>query len=411
MSSDRGARRAFALTWIAYASYYLCRKGVAVSKARLVTELGIAEPALAAIDTAYLVAYAFGQFASGLGVQRFGGRKMIAIGMIGSALCCAAFGASTAAWALVAAFAVNGLFQSTGWPAGTQVMAAWYGRRDRGTAMGLWATCYQVGGFAATALATALLASFGWRSAFFVPAVWVAIWGLVVLLALEERPPSAASEPAVADGDHDRATLRVVLSNPKVWVVGFAHCCLKIVLYGLIFWLPYYLHTAVGYDVATSGYLSVSLEVGGILGTIVSGVLSDRAGGRHRSGVAAIMMLLLGFALVGYGLVDSRSAVVQALCIAGLGFLLFGPESLVAGAAAQDLGGARDASMSVGAVNGIGSLGGIVQGWLTLGLRDAFGWTGVFYGFFVLAVTGALALLVAWKGWRGPLARSSVSPS
>ncbi|MCC6525488.1 MAG: hypothetical protein IT373_22750, partial [Polyangiaceae bacterium] len=52
---------AFALTWLAYASYYLCRKNFGVVKAKLDLDEGW----LVAIDTAMLAAYAVGQFASG----------------------------------------------------------------------------------------------------------------------------------------------------------------------------------------------------------------------------------------------------------------------------------------------------------------------------------------------------------
>ena len=43
-------------------------------------------------------------------------------------------------------------------------------REKRGRIMGLWSTCYQVGGIAATAFATWLLVHYGWRTAFLGPA-------------------------------------------------------------------------------------------------------------------------------------------------------------------------------------------------------------------------------------------------
>lgn len=401
MSAPAGRRRAFVLSWLSYASLYLCRKGVAVSKARLVRDLSLTEGTLAAIDTAYLVAYAFGQFASGVAVQRLGARRVIAIGLAGSALASFAFGASTAGWVLVVCFAVNGIFQATGWPAGTSIMANWYPSRERGAAMGFWATNYQAGGLAGTALATLLLAHFGWRVAIAGPGLWLLVYAVVVLVALRERPaPSVAPDGAPSDAP-DVAPgrtapvggLRTALRDPAVWVVSTAHVCLKVILYGLLFWIPYFLHTAHGYDDATAGYLSVALEGGGIVGTIVSGRLSDLAVKRGRGFVAAGMMLLLTAVLASQALLPAGGPpVMHAAWIAAVGFFLFGPESLVAGAAAQDLGARHGTSVAVGVVNGIGSLGGILQGVVTLGLRDAFGWSGVFTGFAALSFLGAVAL-------------------
>src|SRR5262245_25208031 len=103
--------RVFALTWISYASYYLGRKGLSVVKSRIDDELHVGVTALGAIDTAYLVAYAIGQFVCGALGDRWGARRMIAWGMLASAAACLVFGASSSVWIFLAAFAANGLFQ------------------------------------------------------------------------------------------------------------------------------------------------------------------------------------------------------------------------------------------------------------------------------------------------------------
>src|SRR5262245_14917076 len=97
--------RALGLSWLAYAVYYLGRKGFSVVKATVARELALDASALALIDTGYLVAYACGQVPSGLAADRWGPRRLVALGMLASALACAAFGASHAAWLLFACFA------------------------------------------------------------------------------------------------------------------------------------------------------------------------------------------------------------------------------------------------------------------------------------------------------------------
>jgi sugar phosphate permease len=398
-ASTRGRTRVFSLTWLSYASMYVCRKGYAVSKARLVAELGITEATLAAIDTAYIVAYSLGQFASGAGVERFGGRKMITLGLVGAAAACFAFGLSHAGWALLVFWALNGLFQSTGWPAGTSLMALWYPARERGAAMGLWSTNYQVGGFLGTMLATALLARFGWRVAIGGPGLWLLAVALAIFFLLPDRPPrtdTGAEAAALGVSPPPPGGFRTAMRDPAVWIVATAHVCLKVILYGLMFWTAYWLHTARGYDEATAGFLSMTIEVGGIAGTIVAGRISDLAVRRGRAFVAAFMLLLLALSIGALAFAPQPSQlgwITHALWLAAIGFFLFGPESLVAGAAAQDLGARHGTAVAVGAINGIGSLGGILQAGVTLGLREAYGWPGVFLGFAVIAVVGAAALL------------------
>src|SRR5436190_9915942 len=187
--------RVFTLTWLSYATYYFARKNFPVAKRTIQTELGISTSGLAVIDTGYLATYAIGQFAGGWLGDRIGSRRLIGYGMIGSALLIAAFGTSSSATLFALFFGLNGFVQATGWPGNVKAMAAWYGPSERGAVMGFWSTCFQVGPLAATALAAYLLKHFGWRAAFFGPAVWVGLVGLLVLLFLqekttEEQPPT-----------------------------------------------------------------------------------------------------------------------------------------------------------------------------------------------------------------------------
>ena len=153
------ARRAdvFALTWIAYASYYLCRKQLAVTKAALAEQLHLSLGTLGAIDTGYLVAYAAGQFASGMICDVIGPRRLVGWGMLACGAATVAFGLGSTGNVFAVSFALNGLFQSTGWPGNVKAMSAWLEPSERGRVMGWWSTCYQMGGLVATAVATRLL--------------------------------------------------------------------------------------------------------------------------------------------------------------------------------------------------------------------------------------------------------------
>ena len=91
--NERRADRyvAWSLTWVAYASYYLGRKGFSVVKSTLHHSLGVNERTLGLIDTVYLAAYALGLFFSGYVGDRVGARRLIVWGLGISALCCAGF--------------------------------------------------------------------------------------------------------------------------------------------------------------------------------------------------------------------------------------------------------------------------------------------------------------------------------
>ena len=390
------------LSWIAYASYYTGRKGLSVSKTSLHDRLGVSEGALGAIDTAYLAAYSAGQFVSGFAGDRIGSRRLVGAGMLASAIACAAFGASSTALLFGVFFCLNGLAQSTGWPGTTRSMAEWTTRENRGSVMAFWATCYQVGGVLATGLAAFLLGRYGWRAAFFGPALWLAVVGVAVWLWLAPGPAvAAAGETATRER---RAAQRAVLRNPVLWCYGASYCTIKFIRYALLFWLPYFLAKKRGYGEEQAGYVSTAFEVGGVVGVITLGIASDRLKRYSRSLLSAVGLVALTLALLSYSRIDSSSTWTNVIGLALIGAALFGPDALLSGAASQDAGGPHAAATAAGFVNGMGSVGAVLEGIVVPAISKRYGWEAVFHLFIALALLGALLLVPTLKSAPSPRA-------
>jgi sugar phosphate permease len=410
---DRRKRAlAFGLSWLAYATYYLGRKGFSVVKKPIHDSLGISEATLGRIDTAYLTAYSLGQFLSGYMGDRIGARRLIATGMLLSAAACAAFGSASSALAFALIFAVNGLAQSTGWPGTTRSLSEWTTVENRGPVMAVWSTSYQVGGFAAVWFAGSLAAAYGWRSVFTVPALVIAAVGLLVLFFLPSpkiipsTPPTASPPPtteslvpdvAASDELEQRRERRLaqmaVVKNPTLWFFSASYACMKFIRYALLFWLPYYLATSHGYSTKLSARVSTAFEAGGFAGVIVIGILSDRLRGIGRAGLSFLSLASLGFAFLALVYFGTDDVFTNVVLFAVIGALLFGPDSLLSGAAALDAGGPRAAAMATGFVNGVGSLGPILQGLVVPWLKARYGWNAIFFTCAALSLVGAIAII------------------
>ena len=392
--------RVFLLTWVSYATYYFARKNFPVAKRTIQTELGISTAGLAAIDTGYLATYAVGQFAGGWLGDRIGSRRLVGYGMVASAFLIAAFGASSSASFFALFFGLNGFVQATGWPGNVKAMAAWYGPTERGAVMGFWSTCFQVGPLLATALAAYLLAHYGWRTAFLGPAVWVALVGIVVLLFLQEGPHEhepLEKRPPKASRETVKAAAREALRNPVVWLLGASYFGMKLIRYCIDFWLPYYLEKNLGYPRDTAAYVSTAFQFGGIFGAILVGWISDKLFPGRRGAIAAVCTVALAGALALYGQVAPLGLWTNFAAMALVGFFLFGPDSLISGVAAQDLGGPLAAATVAGFINGCGSVGAIAQGALVAGVSSRFGWQAVFQALMLLAVISSVALGAVWR--------------
>ena len=193
-----------------------------------------------------------------------------------------------------------------------------------------------------------------------------------------------------------------VVKSPRIWLYGASYFFIKLIRYALLFWLPYYLTNRFGYGTSEAARLSTAFDAGGIAGVILIGRLSDRVPWRGRAAWALLFLVTLVFALAGYVRFAQAGLLWHAVLLAVVGALLFGPDALLSGAAAQDAGGVHAPAMATGFVNGLGSIGALLQGLLVPALAARLGWSALFPVFIVLALCAAVALLPTLRAGGAP---------
>lgn len=406
--------RAFVLTWLAYAFFYFCRTPYAIVKGTIAGTYGLDTVRLGYIDTSYLALYAIGQFANGVIGDRIGGRLLVGIGLIGTAVLMLVFGTGQSYLVFVLAYGLNGYLQSAGWPGCAKAFSQWFATEERGTVMGFWCTCYQAGAVLSTFLATWLLVHFGWRLALLVPALVVGGYALVFLAlqpASPEReglpdvevyytqktgkpPVTPAAAAAVEGGWND---ILLVLKNRVIWTLGLTYVVLKFIRYSFLFWLPFYMSHSLHYPEGEAGYTFLVFELTGIVGAIFAGIASDRLFQSRRAPIVVWMMASLAIIAYFYGTISTWGRISNAAGIALIGFLIYGPDSVTSGAAAVNFGSKRAASAAAGFVNGLGSIGAALSGIVIGYASKNYGWSAVFNLFGPLSLIGALLMASIWN--------------
>ncbi len=403
--------RVWVSTWCAYAGLYFCRKAFFVVKGPLQDALGLDTHALGEIGTAYLLAYAMGQFVAGWLGTRTGARVLLLGGIMVSLLTNVVFGVANGYWTLLVFMVVNGFAQATGWPATVGTLGHWTRRSERGTVMGIWSTCYQLGGVMATGWAAFWLGRLGYRASFFAAsAVLLAVW-VLVLMFVQNRPEDVGLPPLEADaprGDDGREAAstarwpRALVVN--VVLMGTTYLGVKFVRYALWSWAPFLLQRSYGLDGESAGYLSTVFDVAGFLGVIAAGVASDRFANGRRATVAFVMLVgMVGSCLLLY-LFGAASILVFAITMGLVGFTLYGPDSLLSAAGAVDVGTRQRGLAAAAIINGMGSVGAVVQELVVsrvyAGSEGAVG--PVFVTLLVAAATSVTALsAVLYRNRRG----------
>ncbi|XP_010882819.1 glucose-6-phosphate exchanger SLC37A1 [Esox lucius] len=352
----------------------------------------------------------------------------------------------------------NGLVQTTGWPSVVTCIGNWFGKGRRGLIMGIWNSHTSVGNILGSLIAGYWVSS-NWGLSFIVPGVIIAVMGVVCFLFLIEHPNDlksihAGQNPAPSSNQVQKLTKKwngkngnkqlyhsykqgnkcqswdtelllpqedggsvcvpvqqlVVVkseSEPSAisfmgalripGVIEFSLCLLfaKLVSYTFLFWLPLYITKAAHLDAKKAGDLSTLFDVGGIVGGILAGVISDKLG--KRATTCAVMLLLAAPTLYGFSMISEFGLGPTIGMLVVCGGLVNGPYALITTAVSADLGthkslkgNSRALSTVTAIIDGTGSVGAAI-GPLLAGVLSSRGWDQVFY---MLMAADFLALLL-----------------
>ena len=328
--------------------------------------------------------------------------------------CNIAFGFTNSYETFIGFMILNGLAQASGWPGNVGGIAHWLRKEERGRIMGVWSTNYLAGNLSVKFLAGFMLGYAGWRSAFWACSLGMfLIWGLFYYLH-RNRPEDVGLDPIVTEDDevdtrsaeHEHTTLSGffhVLCNPVIVLMGLTYFTLKFLRYSLDSWLPYFLSQSefqLRGDLAA--YYSSIFDWAGFAGVILSGWALDKVFKGNWRLLCLTMTAGMTLSYVLVVLYGSQGPFILA-CLYGLvGFMLYGPDSILNGAGAIAIAGRRDALTAVGVINGIGSFGSVVQEEVIGRLYDHYQSLEPFKILCVymsLAATVMLLLLIAEERW------------
>ena len=399
-------------SYLAYGGYYLTRKAFTICKTTIAKDLNWQLGDTAHIWTAYLVAYMLGMFINSFIGRRWGPRVLLLGGLGVSIAINVVFGFSNSFATFLVFMFFNGLVQASGWPGSVGAVAHWLRPAERGTIMGFWSTNYLFGNMLVKSVGGFLLGSYGWRWSFWgCTLLSFGVWWLIFFWQrnrpqdvglepiIEEQP---SSERAVSASQADRVTLKQyaqLLVNPVILAMGASYFCVKFLRYALDSWLPAILNLQ-GLDVARASYYSQIFDFAGLGGVLLAGWALDRWAKGNWAAVCACMAVGV---IAGYGAVINfgRTPIALAICFGLVGFMLYGPDTLLCGAASVQVAGEKNAVAVAGLVNGLGSLGPIIQeeviGWLmrgdsSQGLRNINR-----LGLLMSLLMGCLLAAIAWR--------------
>ena len=419
---------------LAYASSYLVRWSYTGLASFISEDLHLDKRDLGLMGAAFFFPYAFAQVPWGTLTDRIGGRHVIALGVVLSAVGLALFATSQGLGSAILWRMVVGVVAASAFVPIASLLAQWFETRERGMANGVY---YGLGGGLGEGAAYVLLPAIqiyllqdsllpfsGWRAATGLMALLLAVVGLLCLVLLRSYPVRAPLEgqvnhlepvpPLTQEKEQkNEVASPSALKDPVLWLLGGYFAAGIIVLRLVSGWLVIFAadvswHTW-GHDrenaVMMGGMIGLLYTLGHVAGSPVVGRFSDRLLGR---GVNRIAIATLGLGVSGF--------MIGFLTLASLSPWILGSVALLLGitlhafpvlnAVVAERWGIEKTGVSLGWINMMGQLAGamalLVSGYVGMALSaDINSPLSEFTGIWYLAMACcAVGTLCGWFAHR-----------
>lgn len=400
---------------LTYATFYMGRYNLNVASTEIMTRFALSKAQFGTIATAGFWTYALAVMFNGPLTDRFGGRRAILIAAAGTAVMNLIIGLlflngwqTKVVVGMSLLYAVNQYFQSFGALSVVKVNSTWFHVRERGVFGGIFGIMISSGYFLAMTVGGWILSYMSWYMVFLIPSAAVATMFVVDYFMIADTPKhaghadfdtgDASSHHADKDKPIDLAYLIThVFKNKVILTLTAAEFCTGFVRQGLLLWFVPFLkevhavHHGMGlFTLATAG-----ITVGGILGGLICGYLSDHVFQSRRPPVAFIFYL--GQIVSLFALGQTKEPAVASFLIGFSCMWIFGVHGMLSGTASMDFGGTKAAATVTGLLDGIQYVASGLTGIFLGSILDKHGWGIWTYMIMPFSAMGAILMTTLWN--------------
>jgi sugar phosphate permease len=240
--------------------------------------------------------------------DRAGERLVVSVGLAGGALALVAGAFTTSYAGLVAALALTGALAGCTSVASGRAVMAWFGRHQRGLALGVRQMAVPLGGVAGALALPALAAAGGIKAALLALAAGCAVGALACGTVFRE-PRTPRERPSAAPAP---------LRDARMWRLSAGSFLYVTAQISIVSFAVLFLHDARGVAAGAAAAVLAAIQLGGAASRALAGWASDRAGARmpllRDIGLVTAVALLATAALARAPL----AALVPALLAAGV---------------------------------------------------------------------------------------------
>lgn len=328
--------RIFLILLLLAAVNYIDRASLSVALPLISAEFKLTPALEGLMLSAFFWSYALMQIPSGMLLDRLQVRHIIGVATV-SWGAFQALGGLAHNWITLLITRVGlGVAESPIMPAGAKLNGAWLTPNERGRGATLVDGGAPLGSALGAIIVTALIAWFGsWRLAFVISGTGTVLVGIWAWWYIRNHPSehplvnqaeldyiTQANDAAKQSNGNRTGELRVLLKSRSVLCMFAGYACYNSVFYGLLTWMPSYLHQAHGLDIKAMGGATFLIFMCGFVGELFGGWAADKCrshGGQPNrvmrsmfagaSAVSAVCILLVAYT-------PEASKAICLLCVA-----------------------------------------------------------------------------------------------
>lgn len=412
------------LIFIVYAVNYADRTNIGAVLPFIIKEFNINNFEAGAIASMFFLGYAISQIPAGFFMAKKGIRGVVALSI---------FGFSFFTWLMGTATSVVGLkwirlglgLSEGPCPVGlASTINNWFPAKEKATATGVFIAATMFAPIIVPPLAVWIALEYGWRWVFFsfaIPGMVVAVaWYLLVKTKPAESRFVSSGELEIIQADNcdSRRPRQNLILDPKFAlldkiirvkklapinnakglfksknIIGdfLAYFMMVSVLYGLLTWIPLYLVQEKGFTFLNMGFVATMPCLGGLIGAVGGGFISDKLLGRRRkptmmfTAVTTVIMMLVMLHISGDTLTICLGLFFVGLCL-NIGW----PAFTAYGMAVAD---SKTYPIAASIINSGGNLGGFVSPMVAGFLLDKTGSFNAVFTYFGICAAIGLVLI------------------
>jgi ACS family sodium-dependent inorganic phosphate cotransporter len=380
------------LSFLAVFICYIDRVNISVAIIPMAADLGWSMQTQGLVLSSFFIGYLLLQVVGGQLADRFGGKAVLAAGVLLWSLFTILTppAALLGLGVLIATRILMGMGEAVTFPSIYSLYSRWVPLTERSRAVGLANSGIPLGTVFALVVTPYIVQALGWEWAFYLfgmaGAVWYLFWRRMVTANPADHPAISTEELAEIEAgatprqSGDSVPWKALLGSKSVWAIIVAHFCNNWSLYVLLSWLPTFVNKGLGVDYAAVGWVTMIPHIASFVFLNVAGGVADRliARGMDVTRVRKLMQTIgagsIGTALALVGFVDTAWAAIAIMTVGNaLGAFVTG------GFAVNHMDVApKYAGTLMGITNTAGTIPGIV---------------GVFVSGLILELTGSWALV------------------